>query len=103
MSERKVAYNCCYGGFSLSKEAVELAHKLAPNDTQWLQVDPEYGFIDGIERHDPVLIEVIETLGNEKASGDLSNLKIDTVYGPYRIDEYDGFESIEEPYAVDWK
>lgn len=49
-------------------------------------------------RHDPDLVKVIETLGPEVASGDCADLKIIEVPEGvmlYRIDEYDGMESVE--------
>jgi hypothetical protein len=52
-------------------------------------------------RHDPVLVQVVEELG-DKANGTCAKLKIDEVDGPYRIDEYDGFESVETPDSYDW-
>lgn len=54
MSEYKVAYNACYGGFSLSKEASEYLNK------HWCcDINPEYGYIDEdvIPRHHWSLLE----------------------------------------------
>ena len=46
-------------------------------------------------RHDPDLIEVIEELGSDKASGTHSELVIEDIGDSlYHIDEYDGYESI---------
>ena len=112
---RKVVYNACYGGFSLSREAVLLARKYSKNP-KWggatikgdiydsgQVCNSDYGYIDDlIARHDPILVKVVEELGVEKAGGSLSNLKIAEVDGPYRIDEYDGFESVETPNSYDW-
>lgn len=51
-----------------------------------------------IERHDPVLVRVVEELGSEKASGMCSSLAIaDIGESLYRIEEYDGFESVITP------
>ena len=55
----------------------------------------------GIERHDPVLVQVVEELG-DKANGKYAKLSIEEVFGPYRIDEYDGMESVETPGSYDW-
>jgi hypothetical protein len=52
-------------------------------------------------RHDPALVQVVEELG-KKAGGNYAELAIDEVDGPYRIDEYDGFESVESPDSYDW-
>ena len=52
-------------------------------------------------RHDPALVQVVEELG-KKAGGNYAELAIDEVHGPYRIDEYDGFESVETAGSYDW-
>jgi len=54
-----------------------------------------------VDRHDPVLVQVVEELG-EKAGGNYAKLTIDEVDGPYRIDEYDGNESVVTPGGYDW-
>ena len=106
----KVVYNACYGGFGLSDEAmdrmVELGYPGIELNPDW---DPnsrsffnnKYYGISGISRHDPTLVQVVEELG-EKASDTYSNLAIAEVSGPYRIDEYDGYESVMEPDDYDW-
>lgn len=57
-----------------------------------------------IERDDPYLIKVIETLG-DKANTRVSKLAIEDVpVGTlYRIDEYDGYESVMTTDDYDWK
>ncbi len=92
----KVAYNKCFGGFSLSPEAVRLAKKYAGEGTGWDKVSEEYGSIYGyVERHDKTLVRVIEELGSKAASGQLSELELREVDEPYLIDVYDGAESVE--------
>jgi len=54
-----------------------------------------------VDRHDPVLVQVVEELG-KKANGECAELAIAEVYGSYRIDEYDGFESVETADSYDW-
>lgn len=55
------------------------------------------------ERTDPILIQVVEELG-EKANSSFSHLKIDEFSGnKYRICEYDGLEYIETPDSIHWK
>lgn len=54
-----------------------------------------------VSRHDPILVQVVEELG-KKANGDYANLHIVEVDGPYRIDEYDGSESVNTPDDYDW-
>jgi hypothetical protein len=54
-----------------------------------------------VDRHDPVLVQVVEELG-KKAGGNYAELAIAEVYGSYRIDEYDGYESVETADSYDW-
>lgn len=99
MNKYKVAYNTCYGGFGLSKEASEYLNK------HWnCNIDPEYGYIDEdeIPRHHKGLIEVIEMLG-DKANGEHAKLKVTEIDTPmYRIYDYDGIESVETPDSYTW-
>jgi hypothetical protein len=59
---------------------------------------------DKIERDDPALVQVVEELG-EAANGDYARLEIEEVPAGtlYRIDEYDGKESVETRESYDWK
>jgi D-mannonate dehydratase len=81
---RKIAVNRCYGGFSLSEEARKL-------------LGAEYSHWFG-ERDDPRLIEVIEQLGVEKASGALADIEIVEIPDDveWQIEEYDGKEWVAE-------
>lgn len=98
----KVAYNACFGGFSLSKKAVQRAKQLLGTNEKWGEVDDDYGFVYGIERHDPLLIQVIEEMG-EEASGSCAKVRIAEIEtNTYRIDEYDGMESVETKDDIDW-
>ena len=54
-----------------------------------------------VDRHDPVLVQVVEELG-KKANGDFANLQIGEVRGSYRIDEYDGNESVMTSGDYNW-
>jgi hypothetical protein len=132
----KVVYNSCYGGFNLSKEAVQRYWEIKGQQV-WIE-DVRWGFNvwftppeerpvrnkewenmsqderiaynrahseqtwydRKVERHDPALVQVVEELG-EKANGKYAKLRIEEVYGPYRIDEYDGYESVETPGSYD--
>ena len=51
-----------------------------------------------IERTDTDLVKVVETLGEEKSSGSLSELRIVEIPDgvDWELDEYDGIESIHE-------
>ena len=98
----KVVYNGCFGGFSLSADAVELAKEIT-DDPKWQAVSEKYGYLEeGIERHDPVLVAVVEQLG-EHASGSCARLLIAEIESEvYKIDEYDGSESVVTPSGIEW-
>jgi hypothetical protein len=140
----KVVYNACFGGFGLSREAIQRYWEIKGQQiwieddkerpaldhfTTWL-VPPEerlevkryeefyamtkeefiaYNkarsaqtwYPDGVDRHDPALVQVVEELGN-KANGNYAELRIAEVSGPYRIGEYDGSESVETPDSYNW-
>ena len=55
-----------------------------------------------VKRNDPVLVQVVEELG-DKANGKYSKLQVVEVNGLYKIDEYDGYESIETPGQIEWQ
>ena len=90
----KVVYNACYGGFGLSSEAVarlkELGSTINSAYLPW-----------AFPRHDLLLVQVVEELG-DKANTWASKLLIANVSGPYRIEEYDGLETVYEPDDYDW-
>ena len=93
---RKVAYNNCFGGFGLSEKAKQLAYEKT-GDKNWIE---KYAYMENV-RHNETLIEVIEELG-EEANGMFADLSIVEVDGPYRIDEYDGNETVETPDSYEW-
>ena len=141
---KKVIYNSCYGGFGLSKEAIQRYWEIKGQQI-WIEDDekyPSFGiwtvwlvppeerlkpknaeefnsmsmdervaynkaysaqtwYYGHVERHDPALVQVVEEMGDE-ANGEYAELRIAEVSGPYRIDEYDGFESVETPGSYDW-
>jgi hypothetical protein len=87
----KVVYNACYGGFGLSDVAKARYAELTGSF-------PDYG----LSRHDAALVQVVEELG-EAASDFGGKLMIEEIQGSlYRIDEYDGYESVQVPDDVDW-
>lgn len=104
MKTHKVVVNTCYGGFSLSNEAIQYLYNkynIEYDKYEWGRNERLY-LLDEIERHDPRLIDVVETLG-EKANGECARLEIKEIYSyVYRISEYDGLESIETPDRIDW-
>ena len=100
----KIVINACYGGFGLSPEACELFNtkkNLKKGNKKY--INPEYGYLpSSVSRHDKYLVQVVEELG-EKANGKHADLIIMTTKGyQYRIEEYDGNESLETPETDYW-
>ena len=79
----KIVLNDCYGGFSVSEEF--LNHYGIPKNKRY-----------EISRYDKRLIEYIETYGSKAASGRNAELIVEEIEPGtyYRIDDYDGVESI---------
>ncbi len=106
----KVVYNSCFGGFELSKEAVDLLAKLKGFDLSGLKfeyggyansdhsVTFGYDFSDHEKRSDKDLVKVVESLG-EKANADCSDLKIFEVPDgkDFEIDKHYGSERVVPP------
>lgn len=89
----KVVINICYGGYGLSGEA-----------QTWLRERGREDLCDyDAPRHDPTLIECVETLG-DRASGYCADLAVVEIKGSrYRIEEYDGLEHVITPFdEVGW-
>ena len=114
----KVVRNRNYGGFAISKKcAVLMAAKgnkecldmlERHRDDEGMAHEPIWsGFLEITPRHDPVLIEAIETLGAEKAGWD-SILEVEEFavragsQFRYFIHEYDGLETVVIPETIDW-
>lgn len=111
----KVVYNSCYGGFGLSRAAIERAREMSGNpawggpclkgDTydDGTLVERDYGRIEGVARHDAVLVSVVEELGRA-ANGAFADLDIENVPAGvgYRIDEYDGRERVMTRDDYEW-
>ena len=98
----KVAFNKCYGGFTLSDRAVSMLREMKNNDKIGKH---SYRYPDnkfGLYRHDPDLIGVVEQLGAE-ASGRCADLGIKEIEGTkYIIREYDGIEWVVGPKDISW-
>jgi hypothetical protein len=93
----KVVVNNCFGGFSLSRTAMQLyAAKTGVAD------DPRQNSRD-IPRHDPALVEVVEELG-PVANGLFAQLAIVEIPDgiEYIIDDYDGMETVAEQHRRWW-
>lgn len=104
---KKVVYNTQYGGYSLSKlAAIWLAGRGLEEAIRYLAEDTHEGptgdfdfSANSLARHSSLLVECVDTLG-EKSFGAYSSLKIAEVEDLYRIEEYDGAESVIEPKDV---
>lgn len=119
-----VVYNNCFGGFGLSEEAIIRYHEIKgkqvfkveeDGDTYFFYEDPCGRYLDQmesdkvegfydctVERHDPALVQVVQELLN-KANGPFANLTIRQIQGnEYRIECYDGQETVLEPKDVPW-
>jgi len=98
----KVVINKCFGGFGLSKTACEDYAKAKGlnvgkfNDTWGYYQDGDF-YDREIQRDDPVLVEIVERLGNT-ASGHFANLVVVEIPDDvdWCIEEYDGNEWIAE-------
>ena len=113
----KIVYNACFGGFGLSPVALKRYAELA--DLSYSEEvyegamtkffasmhdkDGEYVSERDLPRTDPILIQVVEELG-KNANSRFSDLRIIELPAgtKYRIDEYDGSESIMTVNDYEW-
>lgn len=113
----KIVINACYGGFSLSTEAER--EYLRRAGLEWTEEENEYAILSGphihivggekywsardLDRADPILVAIVEEWG-ERANGRCAELEVRSLSKGtlYRIDEYDGYESIETRDGIDW-
>ena len=96
----KVVINRCYGGFDLSEAALKFLEKRGYEirRASWGSY-----LVNEIERHNKDLIECVETLGENVASGSCARLVIEEISGDvYSIEEYDGMDSIKTPETYVW-
>lgn len=75
-----------------------------PTNNRFARSNAMYFSVNAISRSDPALVQVVEELGSNKASGQYACLKIfDLEPGTlYRIDEYDGYERVATQDSYDW-
>lgn len=118
----KIVYNRCYGGFSLSTAAIKRYHEIkgieirevVPMDDlskamrklagpSFETLDGEYFHARDLKRDDSILVQVVEELGT-KANGKHAELGIKELSSgtKYRIDEYDGSESVMTIDDYEW-
>lgn len=110
----KIVINRCYGGFSVSNVAMKRYAELKGFEYKAPVKDFYTSYVidaNGVEinnyeidRTDPILVQVVEELGDE-ANGMCSKLMIEELPKGtlYRIEEYDGMETIETSHEVEWK
>lgn len=114
----KVVFNNCYGGFSISLKAVDwLEENCKDNELRNLikslrLAEKQYSFLSKDEalcydisywlddrRHHKDLVDVVEALGSD-VNGPNTALEVCKIDGNlYRIDKYDGAESVITPYT----
>ena len=91
----KVVINGCYGGFSVSRRAMEhMGLPCRDEDESSFGWDSEY---PEIARNDPRLIKAVEELG-EAANGEHAKLLVvefPDKYKYWEVDEYDGNEGLQ--------
>ena len=81
----KIVANRCFGGYSLSRQAMDK-----------LGVDSTYAFVWSEERNTPALVKVVDELGIA-ASGDCADLEIIEIPDSatdWLIEDYDGMETV---------
>jgi hypothetical protein len=99
--EIEILYNNCYGGWNISKKAIEL-YKLRNNNVQDSDntLDSELDFY--YQRNDPILIQIYKELGHE-FDDKYSKTKLKKINKKYEnyfyIDEYDGAECVKINYT----
>ena len=100
----KVVFNGCFGGYGVSELGARwlLDNGANPGNVRLTQSGEDVYVTCNIERHDPLLVRMVEVLG-WKANGDSARLVVREISQPlYRIEEYDGAERIEEPDDISW-
>lgn len=88
----KVVINACHGGFGLSEKALKM-YRAEVNDS-------EVDYYD-IDRDDPVLVRLVEELGDE-VNTRYSELKIVEIPDgiEWTVCEYDGLEWVAEAHRT---
>jgi hypothetical protein len=98
----QVVYNIGYGSLNISVEALTRMRELGfTGEASVNSIYNDCAYLYDCARHNPILVQVVEELG-KKANGRGSDLCIAQVFGPYRIEEYDGAESVIEPDDYEW-
>lgn len=128
----KIVINGCFGGFGVSEEGMRRYAELK-GLSFYVWRDPRYSDSDllkmyfsadpsgmteldedfyekhnlypgDLDRSDPVLVQVVEELGEKASNWAAKLVVVELPKGTlYRINEYDGYESIETAGDIDWK
>jgi hypothetical protein len=111
----KIVINKCFGGFGLSKKAVEY---MAEKGSEQARVELEYiipsednsndiylgyseKFDHEYDRTDPILVEAVEVL-KEEANTAYSNLKVIEIPEgvEWELSDHDGLETVHEKHRI---
>ena len=102
----KIVINKCYGGFGISPRGIEWLLAKGADPAKVRVQDSGLGELRFVytvcllERHDPLLVEMVETLG-EAANGDSAALEIKEINQPlYRIEKVPERARRQGAYAV---
>lgn len=99
----KIVINTCYGGFGLSKEALDhmRAHGSPIVFKEYGLGDRHYYGHSDLSRADPFLVAAVEALGIA-AAGPYSDLKVVEIPSDveWQIEDYDGVEWVSEKHRV---
>ena len=108
----KVVINKCFGGFSLSDKAIDRLKELAieQGDKELIKMinkdkreddTGKYWGLFSIRRDHPLLIKVVEELG-EEANGRFAELRVVNIPDDieWEIEEYDGVEWVSEKHRT---
>jgi hypothetical protein len=95
----KLVINQCYGGFGLAGEAIWAYAKAKGREIRhgrFFSGAPPWLDEKKIPRNDPDLVEVLEVLGSDIASGPLADLSVEEIPDgtDWEIIEHDGLERV---------
>ena len=90
---KKIVINTCYGGFSLSVDALSRFRKETNDDEVWAFEIP---------RDHPVLVKIVEEMGEQAGQKGLIKLKIVEIPDDieWSVHEYDGSEWVAEAHRT---
>jgi len=123
----KVVINACYGGFGLSHKGYQRYAELVGKELTWrideitkkvygedvgpedvsmgvhYELDGEHFYAGDLRRDDPIIIKVVEELG-EEANDSCASLRVVEIPNgvEWTIEEYDGNEHIAEKHQT-WR